>query len=585
MQDDKTEQKVPVAAGGSTTQLFYQELATALEKDEVKLLKLDKIPALLRPIKKKNGRKESIFVRPYRTLGSDGEIKTIDILKVREMTDPLNYTIRDWLTQSAFQDPTISPSLQQRNNAFFADGFDIILELKSKTKLAPVTPPGNVNQTPQNQPALPPQSGTVGSEAAQLTDDTQINKEAGKEENLAPGENKPQDESQMTPEEIQAEVNKYNQQYGALLQKIRDWAESPDINLMEKMKRAHISVIVQGRSLIIIIPMLTQLAPNQLPVSLRVITWQDTGQVIVDTLLWKVIGVRTFFINKNLALPEEMIYITGKNWGLKRESDFYGSSELEAFIQMSRINKKILNYDFAKAAEAGYITKLILTAETGGNPTDRQNQIQTLINQIISQGTDIVGLEYGATVTPVPITVDAPMLQYLSTTIDDRLIAGAGATKAMLGRTEGLTRDNATIQEIEFIRNVRTPDEKLIKSAFENQLLTPLLAHLAGVSVDELPVRAIIKRRQPEDEAVDPRMEDKGQELQEASKGNTQESLIQEDAKTFGSSGNKFWVKKIPGLDITPANIFTGLMRLPKPKLDSILNEIGFPGKKKATPV
>ena len=317
-------------ASGSTNN--YQELEFL---EEAKIIPLEKIPRGMKFFRtKKNGK--SIIT--FKTIGAAGEVIQIDALRVREMTDPYNFSIRTWFTNSAYQDPTLSPALEKRNNAFFSTGFELKLELKSMMDST-----GNA----------------------------------------------------LTPETKDAEIEKYMSEYAANLAKLMEWCESPDVDVMQKMKRAHLSTIIQGRSLILIIGGTVGLSKDNLPIALRLITWQDTGSVIIDTLLWKIMGVRMFFANKSVAAPEEMIYITGKNWGLRRDSDYYGASELEAFIQLSRINKKVLNYDLGKASEVAYITKLILTVLTGGDQDTRGTQITDLVNKILTaprSSTDTVNL-------------------------------------------------------------------------------------------------------------------------------------------------------------------------------------------------
>lgn len=528
-----------VVIGGNYSQNIKEEEL----RSDVYLKELDSIPKGLKTKYFFNTRTKKKF-RAVFTVGAAGELVPLDVMKIREMTDPLNFAIRKWLTDSAFQDPTLTVALQRRNDAFFSDDFELTLELKSMVKKG-IPESSSTNQT----------SFLISEIPASI--DTPLNSSS---------------ESTLTPDEAAQEVEIYKKQYAGILDKLEAWRKLPTINVLEKMKRSHISTIVQGRSLVLILPKLSELSLGQLPVSLRVVTWQDTGQVLVDTLFWQILAVRLFFPNKNIATPEEMIYITGKNWGLRRESDYYGAAELEAFIQMSRINKKVLNYDIGKAAEAGYITKLILSVMTEGDQGTRQSTVANLVNQIISQGTDVVGLETGATVTPVPITVDTPMLDMITKLLDDRLISAAGATKAQMGRTAELNRDTATIMEVENIRTVRTPDEKLIKTAYETQLFDPLFAKLAGKKFEELPVRVVIKRKQPTDEARDPRLEQKQKEIDATSEGESKPGLVQEDAKnkTFGAAA--YWASNVPGWNITPLQLFEAILELPKPTLDKIMN-------------
>lgn len=507
-----------LVASGSVVD--YEDL-DILEKTELK--KLEKIPKGLRFTHV--GKKKKIAIV---TLGAAGEPVLVDALRVREMTDPYNFPIRTWFTNSAYQDPTLSPALQKRNNSFFSTGYELKLELKSMTD----------------------EKGNA-----------------------------------LTPEMKKAEIERYNQEYSANLSKLMEWTEKPDVDLLNKMKRAHISTIVQGRSLILVIGGTVGLGKDNLPLALRLITWQDTGSVIIDTLLWKIIGVRMFFANKSVATPQEMVYITGKNWGLRRDSDYYGASELEAFIQLSRINKKVLNYDLAKAAEAAYITKIIVTVMTGGDQDTRRTTISNIVSQIIAQGTDVIGVETGVTVTPVGVTADSALLEMIIKVLDDRLISAAGSTRAQMGRTEGLNRDTATIMEVENIRNIRTPDEEMIKTPIENQLLNPLFAHLIGKPFEEIPVKVVMVRKPSEDEIKDNIYDNKEDEINDASEGketmdddvgdstNKKDPKAANPEKTIGASQINLH-QIIPGTKTTPYRILKTLLDMPKENLDKILKQV-----------
>lgn len=400
----------------------------------------------------KSGFKYKIPVA-VKTIGAYGEsaigkteIIPLDVLRIRMMVDPYNFSLRRWLSDMVFQDPTLSPGLQKRVKSFFADDFTLGLELKSMVN---------------------PQTGDP-----------------------------------YLPEEAQAMLDVQKQQFLKYVMQLETWRKRPEIDILDKMKRSLISAIDQGRALNLIQPKPADLAPGALPISVRNITWENTGQVYVDSTFWQILGVRLFFINKDMATPDEMVYILGKNWGLRWLSDFYGASELEPFMQLSRINRKLLNYDIAKAIEAGYITKMILQADILGSPQSKQDQLGKLSQSFVAQNSDVMAVEYGVTVTPVEVKVDSAMLELNAKMVDDRLISAIGATRTQMQRLDGLNRDIATISEIENIRDVRTPDEMLIKTAFETQLFDPLLAHLAGVSVDELPVRVTINRIQPKDETI-----------------------------------------------------------------------------------
>lgn len=419
------------------------------------------------------------------------KIIPLDVLRIRMMSDPYNFTIRRQMSDAIFQDPTISPGVAKRNKALYANDFYIDFELKSM--LNPLT----------GQP--------------------------------------------YTPDETQAVLSAERQSYLTYLLQLDTWRRLPTIDILDKIKRSHVSIISQGRALNLIVPKPAELQVGQLPISVRNITWENTGQVYVDTIYWQVVGVRLFFINKDMASPDEMVYITGRNYGLRWLSDYYGASELEPFLQLSRINRKVLWYNLAKAADNAFMAKILLSVDVQGDQKSRKNQIQALVNSIIAQGEDVIGIENRVGIETVPVSADHEMLKFITETLDDRLISGIGSTRAQMGRTENLNRDTATIMEVENIRNVRTPDEELVGTAFARQLFDPLLASLSGKPIDEIPVRIVIKRIEPTDEAVDPDLEKKLAELKGSSM-NKGGDITQEDSggqdgtmegtKSFGASRN-----------------------------------------------
>ena len=139
-----------------------------------------------------------------------------------------------------------------------------------------------------------------------------------------------------------------------------------------------------------------------------------------------------------------------------------------------------------------------------------------------------------------------------------------GSTKAQISRTENLTRDNATIQEVENERNVITPDELIHAEFFESQLLNPLFAHLVGIPQEYLEVR-IVMRRIPDKEDILEKLNAGGDKKGDGdgdakdSKGRQEDlqeekeediaagALQQEDAQTpLGASGDYIaWYSKL----------------------------------------
>jgi hypothetical protein len=202
-----------------------------------------------------------------------------------------------------------------------------------------------------------------------------------------------------------------------------------------------------------------------------------------------------------------MIYCVRKQWGLRADAMFFGASAIEPVVQASKGYKRVINFDFPKAAVAGYLTKLLLKATTSGDTTISEAQLQEIVTALVSEGTDIIGINESAEITPVQTKVDTPVLELLVRKYEELLLSAGGSTMSQLGRTANLNRDTATIMEIAHMKYVRTPDEGLMAGYFEDQLLNPVLYHLAGIQKDEEgnpliapPVKVKIVRRTKVDE-------------------------------------------------------------------------------------
>lgn len=390
--------------------------------------------------------------RLIKYVGAAGEEFTdVEESKVKEMTDPYKDETRKAFTDCAYGDPTLGPALENRNNSFFENGFDLILELTNKIS----------------------------------------------------ADGKP-----MKEEEQSSKMAMWSQVFAPHLQRIIDWSQKKDILLLEKMKAAHISSVVQGRSLTLVTPPLSVLPLSGLPDSLTNLSTEETGNPIVDTIRRKLVAVKLKTKGKKIAMIDEMVYCIRKQWGLRSDAMFFGASAIEPVVQASKGYKRVINFDFPKAAVAGYLTKLLLKATTAEGATISESQLQSIVNSLVSEGTDIIGINEEAEITPVQTKVDTSVLELLVRKYEELLLSAGGSTMSQLGRTANLNRDTATIMEIAHQKYVRTPDEGLIKGYFEDQLLNPLLVHLAGVPKDpetgepllEMPVRIVIQRRTKVDE-------------------------------------------------------------------------------------
>lgn len=464
------------------------DLDTPLRQD-VQLLPLmdrDGNPAIPKGLTRKengigwyNGKYRGQPSRILRYIGAAGEDPNdVPESKLKEMTDPYLPQTRKDFTHAAYSDPTLAPSLENRNNALFENGFELELELKSK--LDPIT--GN-----------------------------------------------PLDEATQ-----QMVLDRHTKVYGPLLQQIKDWSETKDVDLLAKMKASHIGCIVQGRSLTLITPPLSMLGLGQLPFSLTTMSTEETQAPIIDTERRKLVAVKMDTKGKKLSLIDEMVYCIRKHWGLRTDAMFYGASTIEPVLQSSKAYKRIVNFNLPKAAVSAFLTKVLLKVEgVGDDSTVSNNYLQEVLNQLVSDGTDVIGIKGDATPTPVQPKVDTQMMDFITKKYEELLMSAGGSTMSQLGRTSGLNRDTATIQEIVHQKYIRTPDEEMIAGFYENQLLNPLLAHLAGAITDtegnqnaQLPVKIVIKRiskvdevaeaAQPGDEATrftDTRVETQSQDL------------------------------------------------------------------------
>ncbi len=435
--------------------------------------------------------------RIVRYVGAAGEEPNeVEESKLKEMTDPYTKETRKDFTHAAFTDPTLAPSLENRNNALFENGY--VLELQLKSNLDPLT-------------------------------------------------GRPMDEK-----EEQVVLDNFIQTLGPQLQIIRDWATKKDIALLEKLKASHIGCIVQGRALTLITPPLSVLGPGQLPFSLTMMSTEEVLAPIIDTSRRKLVAIKMDTKSKKLALIDEMIYCIRKHWGLRTDSMFYGASTLEPVLKTSKAYKRVINFDLTKAVVAGYLTKLLLKLESVGDTTTQETQLQDIINNLVSDGTDIIGIKGDASIIPVPVKVDTNMLEFVTKKQEELLMSAGGSTMSQLGRTSGLNRDTATIQEIVHQKYIRTPDEQMVSSFYETQLLNPLLAHLAGAQISiegdltiDLPVEIKIIRitkldeqaeaAQPGDEATkftDTRLQTQAEDL-------GQGLIKQQDVETatIGASG------------------------------------------------
>ena len=114
---------------------------------------------------------------------------------------------------------------------------------------------------------------------------------------------------------------------------------------MKKMKTAHYVGTVQGRFITKHFPPLALLEPGMLPETMKVISAEEMGNVIIDRLTEYIVGVRIYSVDEEnfTLLPDEFVYVALNDSALTRYERFYGRSDMEPVVQLSRINKHICN--------------------------------------------------------------------------------------------------------------------------------------------------------------------------------------------------------------------------------------------------
>ena len=477
----------------------YKPLSLDDLREEVTVSKLTDIPKKLKKFyyKPKDKRRKPISMVKV-PLGAAGEISRIPTGNLREMSDPYQKVTRDDFTDCALTDPTAQPALHKRNRSFFNNGFHLELELASSRD----------------------EKGII-----------------------------------LIGESKKMKLKEFETKFNPLLKRIEDWYETKPIKLLQKMRSSGFAAWVQGRSAVKIFPPLSQLEQNMLPQSLKVVASEHVGNPIIDRDTWEIVALRIHSVDDDqvVLLPDEMVHVILRDSGLKQEERFFGRSIMEPFVQLCRINKRAVDFDYSKAIVASYNPKIMMKIPVQGTPDEKEEQLRARASDVASEGNDIIAIESDefSSVDAIPNQVNHEMMSRIREDIDQILIPGMGSTKLQIGRVDGLTRDNATIMEVESIRDTRTPDEKEISDFFIDELLMPLLAHLARMKQSELPVKIKIVRDEPEDEvsvksafekqddssqqnsATEPLMKKKGEELDQA-------EIIQDDAEgPLGASAKK----------------------------------------------
>ena len=368
--------------------------------------------------------------------------RPIPASNIREAIDPYGFAVRNQFTNAAREDPTLGPALRKRKNAFFRNGFTLELEVKDKRSLT-------TNQT-------------------------------------------------MTDDELATFSTQIYTKYHLVLRQLETWMINPHIGLLKNMKRGFYSAVVQGRYLVQFAPALSILEPGALPLFMKALSAEETHNVVIDKFTAQIVACRINSLDndKFMLLPDEFVYGYINDDTLTKYETLYGRADLEPVIQASRTNKFIISEAYPNAVIAGYMPKVIGQIPVEGRPEQKQKILEERakamddpsINAFLFEASEHTKVE------SYPQTVNQTMISDIRRDLDEVMLGGVGSTKAQISRTEGLTRDNATIQEIENERNVVTPDEEVHSEFFETQLLNPLFAHLVGVPEEYLDARIVIRR-------------------------------------------------------------------------------------------
>lgn len=418
-----------------------------------------------------------------RVLGAAGQETRIPAPMLKVMTDPYLLATRTGFTNCAYTDPVLSPSIEKRGDAFYEAGFDFKLVLKS---------------------IYDPQTG-----------------------------------DKLDPAVAEQKLLEQEQKYKGFLNVIRNWSDTISLELV--MREAQVASFVQGRTCANITPGLGDLEEGMLPITVDIINTDDLGAPIVDVgLTHEIVGVKVSNIGKNVLRSDEMVYIVRRRWGLRKESKFYGSSALEPIQIISASLKRIYNYDIPQAVVASYISKvffMVNDSSRGGATT----YMRTLLTNYLTSGKIAFAVNQSVLdIKNVPINTDNQMLDTNEMKLAEAELATVGVPKSMLNREHNLNRSIATIEAIQFVKWVRNPDERLIANFFEDQLLNPLLAHLAQEKLADIPVKIEIVRNTPPGGELAEELKDV-KEGNEIDKGFLDSDSIQESGatSTLGAASEK----------------------------------------------
>jgi hypothetical protein len=473
----KNHRVIGVGFDGSDIQKILDE-ELKKSRQPVTFTALESLPRTFRHSIHKIRNKDVRFVKIYGAAGDEEIPET----KLKAISDPLTAETRKQITDTMLSDPIIAPSSERRRDAIFEDGFD--LQLVDAIAFDSVS-------------------------NRHLTVDESKKKRAGMQPKL-----------------------------DAALQQLIIWKEDDSIDILSVMQDAHDLAFGHGRAAALFLPGIMDLAPGQLPFRIEIINETDLLEPIVDIGLTKrIVGIKTNFEDKPFCRSDEMVYITRGRKGYRKEGPYYGTASIEVVLAISRSIKRIYNYDIPEAVIAAYITKIIFTVSSEGDPDTQKDRMKEMLREFFTTGK----LAFAVTdevksIVPIQPKVDTQLIDVLENKLADILLSIVGVPKSMMNREHGLNRDIATVEAIQFIKFIRKPDEKKLAKPFQSQLFDLLLAHLLEMPPRELPVRIKIVRNTPEEGDLDKAFENQAN-LQQQKTDEIQSNNIKQKDTIFGASG------------------------------------------------
>jgi hypothetical protein len=420
------------------------------------------------------------YTKGTRILGAAGE-SLIPEQKLKVMSDPYTTDTRQAFTDLAMTDPVVAPALLFRVGAFFEDGFD--LRFIPASQYDPMT----------GQP--------------------------------------------LTPEQQQQNAQLDGTSFLPHLLTLQTWKKDRGIEQVAKDLEA--VSIVQGKAAALISPGILDLQSGQLPALVEIITADDLGDPIIDVgSTRKLVACKLEMEDKEIARADELVYLVRGIRGLRREAKFHGTSPMEPILQISKAIKRHYHLDAPLAMIAAYITRQLLKVKSNdGDVTELKTRVETFMSELFKASTWAVAMpEWYDGVDAIQPKVDWPMFDGIEQKLANTELAQLGVPKSSQNREQGLNRDIATIQAIQFVRFIRKPSENIIKEVLETQLFNPLLAKLANQNLSDIPVRIEIVRKIPDggdiDTLYDQNTQNKNADL---NSGNIMQNQAQ---SPFGASGS-----------------------------------------------